>query len=310
MQHIVHVLTSYGLLAVFLNVLLDDGGLPLPAQPLLVVAGALVAAGQLHLPAVWAAAVAGSFVADNGWYWIARRHGRRVLSTLCRVSLSPDSCVRQTESLFNRIGPVALLFSKFVPGLSNITVALCGVTRVRVGVFLPLEICGALLHTGVAIFLGIIFHSAAASVIDTLANFGMVGLGFLAAVLAVYLAIRWWQRRAFILQLRMDRISVAELAALLQGDGVRPVILDVRAAAVRARDGIIPGAIPAHPQDLNTRLAQLPRDADIVVYCSCPNEASAALAARHLKQTGFKRIRPLLGGIEAWSKAGHAIAFE
>jgi membrane protein DedA with SNARE-associated domain/rhodanese-related sulfurtransferase len=307
MQHIVHLLATYGLLAVFLNVLADDGGLPLPAAPLLIVAGALVAERQLHLPTVWAAAVAGAFVADNGWFWTAHRFGRRVLAILCRVSLSPDSCVRQTESVFNRVGPVSLLFSKFVPGLGNITVALCGLTRVSVGVFLPLEICGAIVHTGIPLFLGILFHRAAASVIDTLATFGKYGLLLIGSALAIYLAIRWWQRRAFIRQLQMDRISVEELAAMLNSNGIRPLILDVRSSLVRARDGIIPGAIPAHPEESDSNLARLSRDAEIVVYCSCPNEASAALAARHLKREGFKRIRPLLGGIDAWSKAGHPL---
>jgi membrane protein DedA with SNARE-associated domain/rhodanese-related sulfurtransferase len=309
MQHIVHLLATYGLLAVFLNVLLDDGGLPIPAAPLLIVAGALVAAGQLYLPGVWAAAVAGSLVADSFWYWIAQRYGRRVLSTLCRVSLSPDSCVRQTESIFSRIGPVSLLFSKFVPGLDNVTVALCGITRVRVGVFLPLEICGAAAHAGVLLLIGIVFHTATTRVIDTLGAFGRYGLLLIGLALAVYLALRWWERRTFIRQLKMDRISVNELAAMLTGDGVRPVVLDVRSASVRARDGIIPGAIPAHPDELGSNWEQFPRDAEIVVYCACPNEASAALAARHLKSAGFKRIRPLLGGIEAWSRAGHPIVF-
>jgi len=309
MQHIVHLLGTYGLLAVFLNVLLDDGGVPIPALPLLVVAGALVSVGQLQLPGVFAAAAAGSFLADNGWYWMARRFGRRVLSVLCRVSLSPDSCVRQTEVVFNRVGPASLLFSKFVPGLGNVTVALCGITRVGLGVFLPLEICGAVVHASVPIFLGMLFHNAAASVIDTLASLGRYGLVLVGSALAIYLALRWWDRRAFIRQLQMDRISVDELAAMLKADGLRPFILDVRPASVRARDGIIPGAIPAHAGELNPDLIKLPRDAEIVVYCSCPNEASAALAARHLKSSGFRRIRPLLGGVEAWSRAGHPIAF-
>jgi membrane protein DedA with SNARE-associated domain/rhodanese-related sulfurtransferase len=307
MQHIVHLLVEYGLLAVFLNVLFDDGGLPLPAQPLLIVAGALVADGKLHLPTLWAAAVAGAFVADNGWYWIARRYGRRVLSILCRVSLSPDSCVRKTESLFSRVGPASLLIAKFVPGLGNVTVALCGVTRVGIWLFLPLELGAAMLHTGAAIFLGLLFHDAAAAVINTLGALGEYGLVLIGLALVVYLSYRWWERRAFIRQLQMDRISVDELAAMLEGDGVRPLILDVRQSSVRARDGIIPGAISAHADELNPELAQFPRDAEIVVYCSCPNEASAALAAMHLKRAGFRHIRPLLGGVEAWIKAGHPI---
>ena len=124
MDHVVRLMEQFGLVAVFLNVLLDEGGLPLPASPLLAVAGALAARGELSIASIIAAAVAGSFVADNGWYWLGRRHGRGVLGLLCKLSLSPDACVRQTETLFVRVGPSALLFAKFIPALGNITIAL------------------------------------------------------------------------------------------------------------------------------------------------------------------------------------------
>ena len=102
MDHVVRLMEQFGLVAVFLNVLLDEGGLPLPASPLLAVAGALAARGEFSIASIIAAAVAGSFVADNAWYWLGRRHGRGVLGLLCKLSLSPDACVRQTETLFAR----------------------------------------------------------------------------------------------------------------------------------------------------------------------------------------------------------------
>ena len=129
MEQIAGLIAQFGLLAVFLTVLLDEGGLPLPSWPLLAAAGAMAFTGSVSLPMVIAAAVGGAIVADNLWYWIARLYGRRVLALLCKMSLSPDSCVRQTESVFSRVGPAALLFAKFVPGLGNITVALSGITR-------------------------------------------------------------------------------------------------------------------------------------------------------------------------------------
>jgi membrane protein DedA with SNARE-associated domain/rhodanese-related sulfurtransferase len=302
MEQIAGLIAEFGLLAVFLNVLLDEGGLPLPASPLLAVAGALAFTGRISLPLVIAAAVAGSFLADNLWYWTARRHGRKVLALLCKMSLSPDSCVRQTESVFGRVGPVALLFVKFVPGLGNITVALSGITRVPLAVFLPLELLGATIYLSVPVLLGWLFHGAVDSVLDTLAELGEYGLLLIVSLLAAWLTLRWWERRAFIRQLRMDRITVEELVSLMADATRRPVILDVRSAVARSA-GVIPGAIAAHPDDLDA-LGDHDRDAEIVVYCACPNEASAALAARHLKRAGFRRIRPLLGGIEAWSEAG------
>lgn len=305
MDDVVRLIEQFGLFAVFFTVLLDEGGLPIPASPLLAVAGALTARGELNLAMLIASAVAGSFIADNGWYWLGRTRGRRVLGFLCKLSFSPDSCVRDTETLFVRVGPAALLFAKFIPALGNVTIALAGITRVPFAVFLPLEIAGATIYLGTPILLGRIFHNAVSELLDTLERLGVIGIGLLAVALAFYLFIRWWQRMLFIRQLRMDRITVDELVTLLDNEK-KPLVLDVRSRAARA-EGIIPGAIPAHPTEMHPTLAHHDRDAEIVVYCACPNEATAAVAAKHLKAAGFKRIRPLLGGVEAWAMAGHKL---
>lgn len=306
MQHFASLIEQFGLLIVFLNVLLEQGGLPLPSWPLLIVAGALAFSGAGLIPPIFAAAAA-SVIADTGWYVAGARWGRKVLAILCRVSLSPDSCVRQTENVFTRIGPTALLFVKFLPGLGIVTVAMSGITGVSIPLFLLLDGIGAAAFVAVPILLGRIFHDAVDVVLMTLAQLGQYGAILLVAALALYIAVRWIKRQAFIRQLRMDRITVTELAQLIDG-GKNPVIFDVRPAEIRLRDGIIPGARVAHPSDIETALHEFPRDAQIVVYCSCPNEASAALAAQHLRRAGFKTIRPLLGGIEAWEKAGYPIA--
>ena len=305
MDHIVRLIAEFGLLAVFLNVLLDEGGLPLPSYPLLAVAGALAAQGEYSVIAVIGAAVSGAFIADNSWYWIARRHGRRVLALLCKLSLSPDSCVRQTESLFVKVGPAVLLFAKFIPGLGNIAIALSGITRMPAAVFMLFEFVGASLYLGLPIVLGWLFHDAVTKIMDTLTSLGTIGLVIVVGAIALYLFIRWWQRMLFIRQLRMDRISVEELVSLLNNKE-SPILLDVRSREARA-SGVIPGAIAAHPNDMHPALAKHDRDIEIVVYCACPNEATAALAAKHLKKAGFKKIRPLLGGIDAWAKAGHEL---
>ena len=117
---------------------------------------------------------------------------------------------------------------------------------------------------------------------------------------------KWWRRRLFIRQLRMDRITVAELRKLID-DGQEIVILDVRSKEIRAQEGTIPGAVSAHPTDIDPALKSYPREMEIVVYCACPNEESAATAAKHLRRAGFKKIRPLLGGIDAWVQAGHPV---
>jgi membrane protein DedA with SNARE-associated domain/rhodanese-related sulfurtransferase len=305
-QQITHLIQHYGLFVVFVSVLLDQIGLPLPSYPVLAIAGALSLSGGAGIPQVVIAGVAGALVADSLWYLAAAKLGRRVLSLLCRFSLSPDSCVRLTENMFARAGPWTLLFAKFVPGLGYISVALSGITRLSLPLFLALDGIGAMFYIAVPVVLGRVFHSAVDAVLATLVHLGEYGIAILIAALALYIAIRWVDRQAFIRRLRMDRISVNELVELIDG-GRRPAIFDVRAADERRRDGIIPGAVAAHASDILASLNGYPRDAEIVIYCSCPNDEAAALAALHLKRAGFKRIRPLSGGIEAWASAGHSI---
>src|SRR5207302_6917321 len=159
MQHIVSLLEQFGLLILFLNVLLEQAGLPLPAYPMLIVAGALSFSGGSLAPAVIAAAAA-AMIADLGWYLAGNWWGAKVLGTVCRVSLSPDSCVRQTQSLFSRIGPKSLLFVKFLPGIGLVTVAMAGMSGVTLQTFLLLDAIGAGLFVSVPILLGRVFHGA------------------------------------------------------------------------------------------------------------------------------------------------------
>ena len=306
MEVAIDLLQRYGLLVVFLNLLLTEGGLPIPAYPTLVTAGALGAASGADLPAIIIAAVAGSSIADLGWYYGGRYKGRGLLRTLCKVSLSPDSCVRQTETLFGRFGAYSLLIAKFFPGLTTITVSLSGITKVPLFAFLALDLAGAALFTGVPAVAGWLFHDAIADVLLTLARFGAGGILLLGTALAIFIGGRWWQRYNFQKQLRMDRITVEELIEMIDG-GEPPLIFDVRSKESRLNDGIIPGALPGHPGEIDIAAAGYDRDREIVVYCACPSEASAAIACQHLKRAGFKKIRPLLGGIVAWQEAGREI---
>jgi len=307
MHHIAVLIEHYGLVVVFLCMLLDQAGLPIPAFPTIMVAAALGAGGRFGLQGILIAGVVGSVIADLAWFFASRRYGRKLLSLLCRISLSPDSCVRQTENLYARVGTPLLIFAKVVPGLGIVAVSLAGTTGVSALTFLFFDLLGAGLFVGSAVLLGALFKTAIFAVIATLADLGMLGLALAIAAVAVDVAARWWQRQAFIKQLRMDRISAEELAEMIDR-GEQPVILDVRPDLVRYEEGIIPGAIFAHPLEAQAALATFSRDIEVVVYCSCPNEEAAATAANHLKQAGFKKIRPLLGGIEAWTKAGRSVA--
>ncbi len=311
MQNVIFLIERYGLIVVFLNVLVSQAGLPLPSYPVLMAATALAAGAggvgdMTAISAILGVGVAAALTADLAWFWAGRIFGKRVLATLCRISLSPDSCVRQTEATFVRFGPASLSFAKFVPGLTNIAVALAGTSRTSLWAFLFFDLIGAALFIGAAVALGFVFRDAIGDVLAVLYDFGRFGLVILAAALGLYLASKWWQRQRFMRQLRMDRITVEELRSLIE-DGANPVILDVRSEELRTRDGVIPGSIQAKLSELAQLRRVYATKSEIIVYCSCPNEASAAVAARHLKRAGFARIRPLQGGIEAWALAGHPV---
>ena len=307
MQLLTHLIETYGLLLIFAVVLLDEIGLPIPSLPALVAAGAVAASGHFPLAAVIGAALAGALVADLLWYWAAWRFGRRILAILCRISLAPDTCVRQTENLFHRVGPWSLVFARYVPAFTNIAVAMAAILRLRIAFFLFLNLVGSFFYYGLAALLGAIFRRAVGDILHTMETFGTISIVALTAAFAIYIVLRWWERATFIRQLRMDRITVDELIKLMDSANP-PIILDVRSAQTRDRDGIIPGALGGHPEDIHPLLAEISPDKEIVVYCACPNEASAAIAARHLKRAGFKKIRPLLGGADAWVDSGRELA--
>lgn len=230
----------------------------------------------------------------------------RVLRMLCRISLSPDSCVTQTESIFMRFGPASMLFAKFVPGFASVATAMAGAVGIRYWKFVLFDTLGALLWVGVAVMLGGLFREAIADILDTLQALGKYGLMLVVAALAAYVASKWWRRRQFVRQLRMDRVTVDELRQLMDEEK-RSLILDVRSPMTQAMSGRIPGARPVDMNRIAEGLDGVAKDDDVIVYCACPNEASAVKVAKALMQAGFKRVRPLHGGIDAWIAAGHEV---
>ena len=301
------LIARHGLALIFANVLLEQLGVPLPAIPTLIVAGALAADGTLSAPAVFGVAFAASMIGDSAWYIAGRQYGRRVMTTLCRISLSPDSCVRQTENHFARWGGLTLALGKFIPGLATIAPPLAGAMRIRWRSFLLLNGAGTALWAAAPIALGMLFYAQIERLVDRLQGMGAVALEVLGALLAVYVAFKWWERRRFYRMLRMARITAEELRHLLDS-GKPPVIIDVRSRAERELDPrSIPGARAFEVENLEKLIDSLPADRDVIFYCSCPNEASAARAARRLIDRGYTRARPLRGGLDAWIAAGYAI---
>jgi len=298
---------QYGLLIVGMSVLLDQIGLPVPAMPTLVVAGAIAANGHLAVGPLFLLSVSACLAADCGWYLVGQIYGIRVLKTLCRISLEPDSCVSQTQARFEIWGIKSLVIAKFVPGLAIIAPPLAGAMRIGWGKFIALSTVSAALWTGAGLAAGMLFKSQINALLAHLDRIGGIAGLIIAGLLAAYIAFKWWERARFFATLRMARISVEDLYELMQA-GAAPVIVDVRSPTARALEPRwIPGAIHVPIEAVGRHVGDLPRDREIILYCACPNEASAARVAKILMSHGFKKVRPLHGGLDAWIAAGFSV---
>ena len=304
---LIPLLSQYGLAIVFANVLIEQLGVPVPAIPTLVIAGALAAEGKLSWPLVFAVALAACLLADVAWYLAGRRFGNGVMKMLCRISLTPDYCVSETQARFERWGVNALVIAKFVPGLATIAPPLAGATRIGWPQFLFFNTLGAALWVGAGVGGGMLLGPQMEWLLTRLDDIGSVAIIIIVALLAAYIAFKWWERRRFFTMLRMAQITVDELYRLIDA-GLRPVIVDVRSPMARALEPRrIPGAlhVPLHAVDHHVK--DLPRDREIILYCTCPNEASAAQVAKILMNNGFAKVRPLHGGLDAWIEAGYEV---
>jgi len=297
-------LVNHGLPLVFVAVFLEQMGLPIPALPLLLAGGALAATGAFNLWLGLLATFVACLIPDLLWFYLGRHRGNQLLAFLCRISLEPDSCVRRTQNVFTRFGLRGLVVAKFIPGMSTVAPPLAGMAGVPVGRFLFFDGCGSLLYGGAPLFAGYLFSNQIDQIVAALAHVGGGALGLMIGLVALYIAYKYWQRWSLLRELRMARITVAELRQKLD-DGENPFILDLRSSIELERDpAIIAGAVHVVLDELEARHREFPRDRDIIVYCSCPNEESSARVALLLQRKGFARVRPLLGGIDAW-REGH-----
>ncbi len=268
MEEMTSLLAQHGLALVFANVLLTQSGVPVPAMPMLIVAGALMAQGQIALAPLILVSVAASLIGDTLWYLAGRRYGYRILRTLCRVSIEPDSCVKQTETIFERWGAPSLMLAKYIPGFSTIAPPLAGTMRVGLPSFLGYSTVAALLWSGLPIALGAVFSTEVERVLEWLESMGTGAVAMIAAIVLLYVGVKMAQRYLLIRFLRMVRINVKELRELMEQDA-KPVVLDVRSAMARKLDPRrIPGAIWVDIEVPHEVLVAVPPDRDVIVYCS------------------------------------------
>jgi len=302
MNEVLDFLSRHGPSVLFAAVFVEQLGVPLPASPWLLAAGALAADGEIKWAGAIAAGTFGYLVADAIWFCLGRYGGNRVLNFLCRISLEPDSCVRKTQNLFARYGMRSIVLSKFIPGFNTVAAPLAGSSGMSAFRFFVLDSISSLLYAGGLMALGGVFKRQLEQVIAALASLGGGALAVLAAALALYFGYKYFQRYRLLKELRMTRITVDELQEQLKAGGA-PIILDVRSLAEVERDPmLILGAQHISLEEIDSCKQAIPPERDVVIYCSCPNEASAARVAQLLRKKGFSRVRPLLGGIDAWRK--------
>jgi membrane protein DedA with SNARE-associated domain/rhodanese-related sulfurtransferase len=305
MNETIEFLVRHGAAVLFVAVFIEQMGIPLPAAPWLLAAGALAATGKMNWFVALGAATVGSVVADLIWFYLGRYYGNRVLRLLCRISLEPDTCVRRTEGVFTRYGVKGIVVAKFIPGLSTLAPPLAGGSGVSTPRFLFFDGLSSLLYTGCFMVAGVLFSRQLEQIINALAGLGRGALGVVVALLALYIGYRYWQRHRLLSELRTARITVDELHQR-QEAGESLLILDLRSVFELEQDPVvIRGALHVTMEELRLRQNDIPRDRDIVLYCDCPNEVSSARMALQLRQHGITRVRPLLGGIEAWRERNY-----
>ena len=305
MNETLKLLIQHGSLVLFIVVFIEQIGIPLPAAPWLMAAGALAGAGKMNWLMALGAAAFGSLLADLIWFYLGRHYGNRLLGFLCRISLEPDSCARRTQNLFTRHGMRGLVAAKFVPGLSTLAPPLAGSSGVTIPRFLFFDGLSSALHSGCFILVGVLFSQQLEQIINALAGLGRSALGVVGGLVTLYIAFKYVQRQRLLRELRIARITVDELHQK-QMAGENPMILDLRPhLELEQNPSLIRGAIHMSMDEVESRKQEIPQDRDIILYCSCPNEVSSARVALELRRNGISRVRPLLGGIDAWRERNY-----
>jgi membrane protein DedA with SNARE-associated domain len=261
-------LVRHGYTLLFGWVLIEQMGLPIPAVPLLLAAGALAGSGRMDLSIAMILAIAAVIAADTFWYYLGRYRGGRILKLLCRISLEPDSCVRRTENVFVRHGAHSLLIAKFVPGLNTAAPSLSGVFRMPVARFMAFDFLGAFFWVATFLGLGYLFSDQLEQVAAHALRWGSALVIALVGALAGYILWKYFQRQRFLRGLRTLRISAQELMDRLNA-GEEVMIVDLRQPLdIETRPYVIPGALRMAVEELEERHQEIPRDRDIVLYCS------------------------------------------
>jgi membrane protein DedA with SNARE-associated domain len=266
MTEALEFVSRHGYIVLFGWVLAEQLGLPIPAIPLLLAAGSLASAGRMNLAIVLLVALVASLLSDSFWFYLGRVRGSRVLNLLCRISLEPDSCVRKTETSFADRGVRSLLVAKFIPGFSTVAPPMAGIVGMSLPRFLLYDALGTLLWAGSFAGLGYIFGHEIFAIMERALQLGSRLGWLLVSLFGLYLVWKYAQRQHFIRQLRVARITPAELKARLDA-GEDIAIVDLR-HSVEFDGNTIARSIRMAPEEIEQRHEAIPRDREVVLFCT------------------------------------------
>jgi membrane protein DedA with SNARE-associated domain/rhodanese-related sulfurtransferase len=312
MHSVLGLLAHHTYSLMFVWVLIEQGGLPIPSVPIMIAAGTLSAAHKLHVAYAIPIIMLACFLSDSAWYFLGKRYGGRVLDVLCRFSLEATTCVERTHGTVSRRGAVTLLFAKFVPGLSTVAAPIAGQARIPYLTFVAYDMAGTLIWAGAWLFADRFFGDLAKRSSDFFALLGRFGIALVIFMVAGLIIYRLVKRRQFLVELRGLRLEPGQLMAMIsdaEREGLDPpFIIDLRHPLDVMTDPLVlPGALRIGPDELKLRREIIPRDRDIVLYCTCPSEETSAKVALELRRLGIKRVRPLRGGLQGWRDAGYPL---
>ncbi len=305
---------QYAYAILFLWVLVEMIGLPVPSVPLLLTAGTLSAMHPARVNGFVAmlVVIAACLIADTFSYWLGRRYGHAILQLLCRFSFEASTCVVKTERYFEKRGAATLLFSKFVPGLSTVAQPIAGQIGMPYGRFLLYDAGGSALWAITYLLAGYFFGDIAQR-----SQMFLTELGHFAVVIFVLMVLslmvhKLWKQRRFLSGVRQMRVAPEELLRMIEmaerQDNIPPFIVDLRHPLDYLPDPrVVPGSLRVSPSELTSHSAQLPRDRDVILYCTCPSEETSGKVALQLRKLGINRVRPLRGGFEGWRNAGYPL---
>ena len=307
MHFTVHFFLLYGYWILFGWVLTEQLGVPLPSSPILLTAGTLTATHHMGIGRIVLAAMAGCAIADFIWFRLGGRYGSAVTRWVCKFSLEAASCVRKTEDVLMRHGPVALLFAKFVPGLNTMAAPLAGQSKMKYRTFFAYDTAGSFLWVTSFVLVGRFFGDAIRRNEAIVHWLGRSAFALVVLVVIGIIIARVIRQQKFLRKIRTLRIEPTELKAMMDR-GDNPFIIDLRHPLDILPDPrVLPGAVQLRPNELIARNSEIPRDRDVVLYCTCPSEATSAKVALTMRRFGIERIRPLRGGFDGWKEQGYPL---